>query len=202
MEEIDPKLIQTLRPEFSKENIEELKAYFQFTEKYQEEMSEMFMEEFKAHPVFGSLLQMQSKEERLKRETITRKLQYDAIYHNEWDAYTKDLILQGIAYAQMGLTFSNWYEVIKVTKDYYKIFVLREYADSVIKAVSVLKGVNKLTDYTMHVITESYFIEKNKVISDQQKRQNELINELKAFNSELKKRYRQLEKMKDACKVL
>lgn len=191
--DIDSDLIESLRPNFSERDLEDLKSYHEFNQKYHDDLNKDMEPELMEHKVFGPILKMQTDEQRQKRNEYSAKLLGDAIASNQWDAYTADLITQGITYAQMGLTYQLWYEVVVMVKEYIQPYVLCEFADDSKGAFSVFNGLGKLVDYAMRVIAESFFNEKNKTIITQQKKQEQLIEELEKVNKELQNTFEELE---------
>jgi signal transduction histidine kinase len=171
----------SLRPNFSEQVTDNLKLYFVMTQKYQAEMNLLFKKDFENHPFWGPFMKSMPEDIQLQRQALSQQLLYNAIYNNDWDAYSEDLIMQGTIYAKMGVTFSIWYEIVAIAKDYLTPYVLTDYGDTSEKAVRVLIAMGKLTDFAMQVIAESYLIEKNKIIDQQQQRQAELIKELESF---------------------
>ena len=178
---IDPALIASLRPHFSEEELAQMKLYFEVSDKYNEQMNAWFQEELKDHPVFGPILAMQPPEMQKARNELSQKLTHDAIFNGEWDAYNMDLIMQGITYANMGMEFRSWYEVVSMVKDYLLPLIVKEFGTDNKKVLDALAGLGKLTDFAMQSIAESYFIEKKKIIEEQQKKQEALIKELESF---------------------
>lgn len=174
-------LIKKLEPDFTKPDIEGLKLYYELSIKYEDHINEKFVSEMSDHPIFGPLLKLQTEEERKAQNKISQQLLYNAIYNNEWHPYLRHLIMQGITYANMGMDFSAWYEVVSIVKDYYLPCIVKEHVSSTEKMISTIHGLGKLTDFAMQAIAESFLLEKNKLIKQQQERQAELIKELESF---------------------
>ncbi len=160
------KPLVSLNPNFSAQDIEYLKLYFVMNQKYQEEINLRFRKDFENHIFWGPFLKSMPEDIQKQRNEISQKLLYNAIYKNDWDAYTQDLIMQGVFYANMGVTFSMWHEIIAVVKDYMTPYILKNHGDSVEKTVGVLNAMGKLMDFAMQGIAESYLIEKNKVMNN------------------------------------
>ncbi len=174
-------IINPFIPDFSAKEVENLKLYFLLNKKYHDELNDKFREGFKEHPFWGPLLNSMPEDIQKQRNEVSQQLLYNAIYNNDWEAYRQDLIMQGVVYAKMGITFSMWYEIVAVAKDYLTPYILKEHGESVEKATGVLAALGKLTDFAMQGIAESFLIEKNKEIEHHRHRQEELINELQSF---------------------
>lgn len=181
MIKLDEQLITSLRPNFSKQDLEQMKLYFEVSEEHNEAMNEWFMEELKDHSVFGPIMAMQTPEMQKARNEMSQMLTRKALYDGEWDAYISDLILQGVMYANMGMTFRSWYEVVAMVKDYLLAHILKYYQGDQPKILGAITGLSKLTDFAMQSIAEAYFIEKRKIIEEQQTKQAALIKELESF---------------------
>lgn len=181
MEKQHEELLTSLRPNFTEADIIGMKNYFDISYKYKEDLDNDMMPVLRKHPVFGPLIEAIPEETRLARDEQSKQLLYKGIFENNWDPYMDDLITQGVMYAKMGLEFSSWYEVIGIVKDYIMPYIVKEYKGSQDKINQTLLGMWKLFDYAMQGIAESYFIEKNKLIAAQQKKQERLISELESF---------------------
>lgn len=195
--ELEATLVQSLRPNFTKQELADIKLYHTFSQKYQKELDKDFLRDLEPHPVFGPLLKMQTEEERQERNKYSQKLLLNAIEKGEWDEYTKDLITQGITYAHLGLTYKLWYEVVALVKKYIQPYVLKEYANDLETAIKLFNGLSILTDYAMHAIAESFFLEKNKLIEEQQKKLKNSYEELEESHQALEEQFKQLKTFQD-----
>ncbi|MEQ9306402.1 MAG: ATP-binding protein, partial [Marinoscillum sp.] len=108
----------------------------------------------------------------------SRESQRKAIKEQQWDAYSAQLLEQGIAYARMGLEFRDWSYIIKVYRDYAQPIVVERFQNDVFALTKVLEGLNKIIDYALNVIAESYFHEKNELIRQEQAKREEAMNKL------------------------
>lgn len=181
MKKLDDQLLQSLRPNFSSEELNGMLLYFEVSVIYNDQINEFFQVKLKDHPVFGPIMATQSPEMQKARNELSQTLTRNALNNGEWDAYISDLIMQGQMYANMGMTFSSWYEVIALVKDFMVPHLVEAFKDSQQKMVASISGLGTLTDFAMAVIAESYFIENHRIIEAQQKKKASLIKELENF---------------------
>ncbi len=90
--------------------------------------------------MLGPLLKSMPDDILKQRSEMTLQLLYNAIYNNDWEPYTEDLIKQGALYAQMGITFSMWYEVWSVSKDFLMPLIIKEHGHSLEKTTGLFVG--------------------------------------------------------------
>ncbi|MES2554704.1 MAG: ATP-binding protein [Bacteroidota bacterium] len=180
-----------VNPNFGENDISFLKEFYEFSKKYEAEATQALMDTFRDHPFWGEFLKMQTPEEQKKQSERSQKLQYDAIFNDQWSALTNDIILQGRMYAQLNVNYSDWYEFIKIYKDCLNVYILEEYPDDTERVMSICTGLRLLTDYMMYIIAEAYFQEKNAIITkintELEVRVLERTAELSEMNEELER---------------
>jgi signal transduction histidine kinase len=178
-----------LSPSFSDADIAMLKEYFEFNEKYHQKVNEELTAELAEHPLWGPLIKMQTPQQRKQQNERSLKIQRAAIYEGEWEAYTQDLIAQGVTYARMNVKYSDWGEIVKIYKDYLIPYIKKDYANDLNKAINIISGLNIFIDFAMYGIAEAYFQEKNNLITkmndELEKRVAERTEELLEINKEL-----------------
>lgn len=177
----DTQLIASLRPRFNERELEQMRLYFEVSRRHSPAMNAHFEEVLAAHPTFGPLLAMQTREQRQARNAYAEQLTHDALYHGKWDEYVADLIMQGITYAKLGMEFGSWYEVVAMVKDYLMPVMVKDFEGEQPKLLDALMGLGRITDFAMQAIAASYFIEKKAIIEEQRARQEVLIRDLESF---------------------
>ena len=157
----------TIRPNFSDDNIRVLRNYYEFNERYYEKLDEELRASLKKHPVFGPLLDAQTPEQQKAQSARSRELQRAAIFEGKWKEYSEELISQGIMYARMNISYSDWYDLIKMYKDHLIPHLKKDfpYAET---TITYLDGLTKFLDYAMYGIAEAYFAEKNNIITSRE----------------------------------
>jgi signal transduction histidine kinase len=178
-----------LPPDFSPEYVVMLKEYFEFNEKYYQKVNEDLTAKLMEHPLWGPLLKLQTPAQLREQNEHSFQIQRDAIYEGKWEAYSRDLMVQGVAYAQMKVQYSDWYHIIKMYKEYLTPYIKKDYANDAERALNVISGLNILIDYAMYGIAEAYFQEKNLLISEMnenlEKKVQERTSDLLEINKEL-----------------
>jgi PAS domain S-box-containing protein len=156
-------------PNFSESDIETLKYYFEFNKRYYEKINEELRPDLADHPVFGPLLKRQTPEQQKAQNERSLELQRKAIYQNDWNEYSKDLMTQGITYARMNVSYVDWYSLIKIYKDHLIPHIKKDFPGS-LEVISFIDGLTKFIDYAMYGIAEAYFTEKNNIIKAKEER--------------------------------
>jgi PAS domain S-box-containing protein len=159
-----------ISPNFTKSDIETLKQYFEFNKKYYEKINEELTAELTKHPLWGPILKNQTPEQQKQQNERSLELQRAAIYEGKWEEYSHDLITQGVAYARMNVSYTDWYGIIKMYKDYLIPHIKKDFANAAVDAITYLDGLSKFIDYAMYGIAEAYFIEKNNIIKANEER--------------------------------
>ena len=152
-----------LLPNFSAEDVETLKHYFEFNKRYYDKVNEELQPVLIEHPVFGPIVKAQTPEQQKAQNERSLELQRKAIYEGKWEEYANDLITQGIMYARMNISYSDWYGLIKIYKDHLIPHIKKDFPQSE-EAISFIDGLTMFIDYAMYGIAEAYFTEKNNII--------------------------------------
>ena len=159
---------------FTENDILVLQRYFELNKKYHILINEQIAKDLSNHPLWGSILKMQTPTQQKEQNERSYELQRAAIFDGKWDEYSTPLKMQGAFYAQLNIDYSDWYEIIKMYKDYLIPHIKKDFTDSSIDAIDFLDGLSKLVDYAMYVIAEAYFEEKNSFLTVLEKSLNEI----------------------------
>ncbi|MHB8261657.1 MAG: sensor histidine kinase [Bacteroidia bacterium] len=169
--------LEKLIPTLSKQEKQEIVAYYTVYEKYEAELSKQATKDLENHPVFGKLIRDIPKEVAAASSKVSRDLQKDAIINNNWQPYIEYQIQQGVTYAKMGLDFKSWYEVVALVRNYLSPYLNQEYGNGN-KFLSALNGMNHFMDIAMGIIGEAYMRQKEEIIQQDQEQINKLNEEL------------------------
>lgn len=169
-----------------------MKEYFEYSIPLTKKINEELLPVFEEHPVWGAIVKMQTQEERDAQNERSQSIQRAAIYEGKWDAYIDDLTMQGAMYAKMNIRYVDWYQLIKLYKDYLIPHIERDFGDDGRKALRIINGVGILVDFAMYVIAEAYFQEKNDTIV---KMNNELESKVSIRTQQLAQKNRETEQL-------
>lgn len=178
----------SLTPDYSEEDIECLKAYYEFNLKHQDKIQEKVADNLSDDPVFGPLFASFTPEQMQAQQEMSNEMLRAAIYDEKWEPYLNFLLEQGKFYAQVGLSHSKWHQLASMNKVVLDPILEKEFKDDFSGSLAVSKGLSRLADYTVLLITESFFEEKNKKIREQALEQQRLLEELQRLNMTLETR--------------
>jgi|GEM_PF-6591416 len=156
-------LAENLIPVLSQKEKQEMVAYYTVYEKYADEFSKKATEDLKDHPVLGKLIKDIPKDVSAANDKLSSELQKDAIVNNNWPPFIEHQIMQGIAYAKLGLDFKAWFEVIVLVRNYLNPYLHQEYGSGA-EFLSALNGMNRFMDIAMGIIGEAYLQEKEEIL--------------------------------------
>lgn len=163
-------LLENIIFSLTDEEKEDMKAFHNFFESVEEEFNARLEKRLHDHPLFGrSLLEMSHALQEDQRKEALR-LQYDAIFNENWEPYIVDQTLQGILFAQMGVDFYVWYDMLAMIRNTIRPLLFDESGKHMQEIVEIMKGKNRLFDIRMCIIAEAYLNEKKRVIEEQKKK--------------------------------
>ncbi len=168
------------------EDLPALLAYNSFIENHYQVLNDKLRDKLVDDPKFGPIIKAQTEKERIQQETLSRKLEREAILENKWDNYSEYLLNMGITYARLGLKFSDWFLVVRLYRDLARTRVLAEYSKDHANLTRVLNGMNKMLDLALRIITESHYTEVNKIIEEEEGKKEQALNALRKSEAQFK----------------
>lgn len=172
--------ILALVPTLTKEERQEILAYYVVNEKYEKEIAEIALKDLEKHPVFGELIRSIPEEMREAQNKISRQLQRDAIVNDNWIPYIEYSVAQGSTYAKMGIDFKSWYDLISLAKDYITPYLYKVYGNGA-DFISALNGMNRFIDIGMGLIGEAYLREKQEIIERERRELTKIVQEISDY---------------------
>jgi len=163
-------LLENIILSINDEEREDMKAFHNFFQAVEHDFNERLWKKLHDHPVFGSsMLEMSlTLHEDQRKEAL--KLQHEAIFNNNWEPYIIDQTLQGIVFAQMGVDFFVWYDMIAMIRNTIRPLLFEESGKEMAEIVTIMKGKNRFFDIRMCIIAEAYLNEKKRVIEEQKRK--------------------------------
>lgn len=144
-----------------------LAAYWKFYEPQADAINQGLRESLTQLPEWAPILKATPPAVQEQQERESRERQRLAMLEGNWAPYLDDLRKQGIAYANMGVTFVAWYDIIAI----YRELVRRKLIDAKLpqaELVHVSEGLNRSIDIAMSHLGEAYLAAKEQIISSQQ----------------------------------
>lgn len=101
-------------------------------------------------------------------ENAAAELQRKAIFHGDWEPYLRSLQAQGMQYAQSGLSFHAWFELVSAFRSFMRPHLLEAYGSIPPRLLSAMNGVDKLVEIILSIIGDSYLEVKQQIIRRQE----------------------------------
>ncbi len=155
-------------PKLTNEEINGLQEYWEIYTAHRQEIAAEL-----AHmadlPELKSIMQNSSLQPTAEQQQANMERQRRAIYENEWEPYLQSLWEQGKQYAEAGLSFHTWFELISVFRKLVRPYLLDEFDKTPARLLAAMEGADTLIEITMSVIGESYLDTKQQLIQNQEK---------------------------------
>ncbi len=162
--QIQPK---SVAPSLTPEELKGLQDYWNVLEAHRDEVSRQLLHMAEGSPEFKSVLENSSLQQTPEQQQAGVERQRRAIFHNEWEPYLENLRQQGTHYAQAGLSFHAWFEIISSFRKYMRPHLLQAYAGDSKRILASMEGIDRLIEILMSVIGESYLDTKEQLILEQ-----------------------------------
>ena len=108
------------------------------------------------HVKFGPLMARQSKDERDAQSAGSRRTLAKAIETGDWTDYEVQLRGQGALYANLGIGFRDWYDVVRLVARYMVPKLTAAFLAEPDRLIAALEAQGELFDRAMAVIGEAY----------------------------------------------
>src|ERR1044071_6605222 len=174
-------------PNFSPEEKLGLQDYWNLYEKHREEINAQLVEMATHHPEFKFILQNTAAQPTPEEQARNREIQKNAIFQDDWAPYLKNLQRQGMGYAQAGLSFHAWFEIVDAFRKYMTPYLLHAFGEEPERLLSAINGMDNFLDTTMSVIVDAYLETKQQLIHQQEETVREALRQKQS-----EKRFRRL----------
>ncbi len=154
-------------PELTSDELQGLKDYWKVYELHREDISASLTSMAGDHPEFRFILENVPSQHAENGQDAAVELQRRAIFEGEWEPYLNNLRIQGMLYAQAGLSFQAWFKIVGGFRKYMMPYLLDSYGKSPERLLSAMNGIDLFIDIVMGVVGESYLSTKEKLILQQ-----------------------------------
>lgn len=158
---------QILIPELTSDELQGLKNYWKVYESHRDDITTALMDLALDHPEFRFILENVPSQHAENGQDAAVELQRRAIFEGEWEPYLNNLRIQGMLYAQAGLSFQAWFKIVGGFRKYMMPYLLDSYGKSPERLLSAMNGIDLFIDIVMGVVGESYLSTKEKLILQQ-----------------------------------
>ncbi|MDQ3266476.1 MAG: STAS domain-containing protein [Myxococcota bacterium] len=150
-----------------------LAEYFEFTQRHRAEVDAAIQQVLLTLPEFNEVLRRMTPAQLAEQQTQSQRLQRLALVEGDWSPYLEDVRKQGALYAQGGLSFGTWMQLMLQIRAVMRRKFFEQLPDR--EALSrMLDAMNLVIDTTMAVLGEAYLGAKEKIIGHQQEAIREL----------------------------
>lgn len=150
------------------EDKEAMRVFWEFYEPLADEISMELRASLRELPEWAPILRSLWPDGLEQMERSSRARQRAAILDGEWAPYLEELRQQGLAYAQQGVSFVAWYDVIAIYRELIRRRLLDLIRTDVERATLVANGMTRFVDLAMSHLGEAYLAAKESIIAQQQ----------------------------------
>ena len=171
---LSPIKIPELTPEEQKGLQDYWHAYDGHREKVTAQIAQMAMD----HPEFKFILQNPSAQPSEEQQARNLEIQRNAVLHQDWEPYLRNLQQQGMNYARSGLSFRAWFELVAAFRRFMIPHLVSTYGTSAQLLLSAMSGMDILIDIALNGIGEAYLETKQQLIREQETAMQNVIKQI------------------------
>lgn len=153
---------------------EALVAYWQFFEPIAADINRELRDSLAQLPEWAPIIRAIPPDVADKQEREGRERQRLAIMEGNWAPYLEDLRVQGVTYANMGVSFIAWYDIIAIYRELIRARLMALGKSDFVRASQISDGLNRVVDIAMSHLGEAYLVAKEQIIAKQQEAIREL----------------------------
>ncbi len=161
--------IKSFLPQLSLEEQKGLQDYWDVYEAHRAEVDAELMRFAAQIPEFKLIIDNSSLQQSPEQQQQNREIQRRAIYEGEWEPYLENLWEQGRRYAQAGVQFRKWFELVGAFRGFVRPYLYEGFGKSPKRLLGAMTGADIFIDIAMSAIGESYLDTKETLIIQQQK---------------------------------
>jgi PAS domain S-box-containing protein len=156
-------------PQLDSEEQTGLKDYWDVYEEHREEVDADLIKIAMQIPAFKSLIENPAFQQAPEQQQLNRERQRRAIYENEWEPYLENLWAQGSQYAQAGIPFRNWFELVSAFRRLVRPYLFNAFGEAPERLLAAMASADIFIELIMSVLGESYLDTKQDLIVEQEK---------------------------------
>jgi len=170
-------------PKLSAEEIQGLRDYWDIFESHREQINAQLLQRVGQFPEIQFILQNSALQPSPEQQKLNTERQRRAIYEGDWEPYLQNLWKQGKQYAEAGLSFGAWFELISSFRKMARPYLLQSFSESPTRLLAAMDGMDRLIEITMGVVGDSYLDTKQQLI---QEKDQAIQNALEREQAEVK----------------
>ena len=155
-------------PQLSAEELQGLHDYWEVYEAHRTDVDAQLRQFAAQIPDFKLILENSSLQQSAEQQSASREIQRRAIYQGEWEPYLENLWKQGSQYAQAGIRFRSWFELVSAFRGFVRPHLLEAFGKTPQRLLGAMAGADTFIEIVMSVIGESYLDTKESLILQQQ----------------------------------
>lgn len=164
-------------PNLTSDEKQGLQDYWNAYEAHREEINAQLLEMASQHPEFKYILQNTASQPSAEDQERNREIQKNAIFHDDWEPYLRNLQRQGMGYAKTGLSFRAWFEIVGAFRKYMMPYLMHAYGEFPDRLLSATNGMDTLLDIAMSGIGDAYLETKQELIREQEEAVRDAIRQ-------------------------
>jgi rsbT co-antagonist protein RsbR len=132
----------------------------------QDEVAEATLEDLrKEDPSLAALLEPQANDERTE---VTNRLTEQGVTEGDWGPFCDELRELGRAFAELGMSFADWFRLSSIYRPYLIPHVIAAHRDDEERLAATLRGLGEYFDLALRTIGESYLANREERIAKHQ----------------------------------
>lgn len=167
MDRITPNF-RFIQPQLSAEEQRGLQDYWNVYEAHRADVDAELIRFAAQIPEFKRIIDNSSLQESAEQQQANREIQRHAIYEGEWGPYLENLWKQGSQYAEAGIEFRKWFELVSAFRRFVRPHLLEAFGNTSERLLGAMTGADIFIEIVMSVIGESYLDTKESLIRHQQ----------------------------------
>jgi len=141
---MNPLLPKVTIPNLTPDERDGLQDYWRVYEAHREEVTAQLMKMASHHPELRRFLLNADSRPSAEEQARSHELQRNAILQNDWEPYLENLQRQGMGYAQAGLSFHAWFEIVAAFRKFMMPYLLDSYGQSPEYLLSAITSMDTL----------------------------------------------------------